>query len=30
MPYPDFILEMLAEGGLYPQLMRQIKEGIYE
>ena len=30
VPYPDFILEMLAEGGLYPQLMRQIKEGIYE
>jgi 3-isopropylmalate/(R)-2-methylmalate dehydratase small subunit len=28
-PYPSFILEMLEEGGLYPQLMLQIKDGVY-
>ena len=26
-PIPDFLLEMLEEGGLYPQLRKQIKEG---
>jgi 3-isopropylmalate/(R)-2-methylmalate dehydratase small subunit len=28
-PYPDFILEILKSGGLYPQLMRQIRDGVY-
>jgi 3-isopropylmalate/(R)-2-methylmalate dehydratase small subunit len=27
-PIPDFLLEMLAEGGLYPQLRKRIKEGM--
>ena len=26
-PIPDFLLEMLEEGGLYPQLRKQIKGG---
>jgi len=30
IPYPDFILEILGAGGLYPQLMNQIKDGIYK
>ena len=28
-PYPDFILEILEEGGLYPQVTRQVTEGKY-
>jgi 3-isopropylmalate/(R)-2-methylmalate dehydratase small subunit len=27
LPIPEFLLEMLAAGGLYPQLTKQIQEG---
>jgi 3-isopropylmalate/(R)-2-methylmalate dehydratase small subunit len=29
IPYPDFILEILDAGGLYQQLVSQMKDGIY-
>jgi 3-isopropylmalate/(R)-2-methylmalate dehydratase small subunit len=29
IPYPDFILEMLQAGGLYPHLAEQVKAGVF-
>jgi 3-isopropylmalate/(R)-2-methylmalate dehydratase small subunit len=29
IPYPDFILEILWAGGLYPQLVQEVKRGLY-
>lgn len=29
IPYPEFILEILDAGGIYPQLMDQVKAGVY-
>jgi 3-isopropylmalate/(R)-2-methylmalate dehydratase small subunit len=28
-PYPDFLLDMLADGGLYPHLKKQVAAGKY-
>jgi 3-isopropylmalate/(R)-2-methylmalate dehydratase small subunit len=29
IPYPEFILEILEAGGIYPQLTAQVKAGVY-
>ena len=29
IPYPNFILEILEAGGIYPQLTNQVKSGVY-
>lgn len=29
IPYPDFILDILEAGGLYPQLAKQLGNGLY-
>lgn len=30
IPYPDFILEIIEAGGVYPQLTNQVKNGVYK